>query len=177
MQHKLATVALMLSLAAGCVPKGRHVAESTDSADADAKTKVDSRAESPVEDGTNDGVEWVEKGIAHEGFTIDLGYRIEDADGTQSVEPVAKITRDKAPVANAMVFNSLVPAAGGEATGEEVATVYEVAPNSDAAWYAQGKLRLPDGAILWVVRFRVILPNSQQAITRDVTMEAKAITD
>ncbi|MCH7728795.1 MAG: hypothetical protein IH991_20270 [Planctomycetes bacterium] len=116
---------------------------------------------------------WVEKGIRYEAVIIDLGYRDKVADGARWLEPVAMITRDRAPVANAMVFNSLVSADSSDVIGEEVATVYEPSPDSDTAWYTQGKLRFPDGISQCVVRFRIVLPNSQQAWTRDVTIQVK----
>ena len=56
-------------------------------------------------------VTWIEQDIEHEGMKISLGHR--------GQEPVAAITRDGQPIANAMVFCTLLSAGG------EVATVYE----------------------------------------------------
>lgn len=117
-----------------------------------------------------DNLVWVEEGVAHEDVVIDLGYRNAlAADEGNFVVPVARITRAGAPVANAMVFSSLA-STDGEATGDEVATVYEPSPNADAAYYRSQRLQLPDSASKCVVRYRIVLPGNEQGWTRDVTI-------
>lgn len=110
---------------------------------------------------------WTEEGIKHEGVTIALGYR-SSQESDRSIEPIAAITRDGAPVANAMVFCSLVSADGGEVIGEESATVYEPASGKTPALYGQAKLNPSQKNALYVVRFRVLLPDIDQAWTREV---------
>ncbi len=149
MRISLAVVTLSLSLVVGCLPYS---------------------VDDPQVD---DRFVWVEKETRHEGVMIELGYRVTSDDGAQWLEPVAKLTRDGVPVANAMVFNSLVSSGGSDVIGQEVATVYETSPDSDAALYAQGKLQLPDGTSRCVVRFRIVLPGNDDAWTRDVTIEVK----
>ena len=152
MRSLLALLALCPSFVVGCVPVSRRGSE--------------------VDEHRDGQVVWVEKGIAHEDVVIDFGYRNEVADGVRWIEPVAVITRDGKPVANAMVFNSLASAGGGSVT-EEVATRYTPSPDSDTAWYAQGKLLLSDDTAECAVRFRIVLPSSQQAWTREITLPAK----
>jgi hypothetical protein len=154
MRNSLVLVTLGLGLVAGCVPI----------------SKKDSDVEDVDAVGT-DGVVWVEKGIEHEDVQIDLGYQIEIEEGVRWIEPVAVITRDEASVANAMVFNSLASPGGSNVIAEEVATVYGPSPDADTAWYAQGKLRLPDGASQCVVHFRIVMPGSTQAWTREMTIQ------
>lgn len=157
MRRFLALALLLLGSWAGCLPA------SPDSSSAGPDDQ-------PGESGAvEDKLVWVEEGIDHEDVVIALGYRTDRAD-PHEVEPIAMITRDGSPVANAMVFSRLVSADGKEATGEEAATVYEPVPDSDTAHYAQGRLKLPSGASQCVVRIRIVLPEGQQPWTRDMTI-------
>jgi hypothetical protein len=115
---------------------------------------------------------WLEKGIPHKDVAVDLGYR-SDPEAGVTLEPVAKIVQNGTPVADAMVFNVLVAVDGGDVIGEEMATVYESLSGSNAAIYAQGTLHPPAGAAQCTVRFRIVLPDSQEAWTRDVMIPLK----
>lgn len=124
------------------------------------------RSSTPTE--TTDPLEWVERGIEHKGLAIALGYRRGRESVERSFEPVASITRDGKPVADAMVFCRLLSADGRVTLRDEVATVYEPSVGRDPALYAQGRLPAPEGASPCVVRFRVILSDVDQEWTRDM---------
>src|SRR5947207_2222454 len=64
---------------------------------------------------------WIEKGISQEGMKIDLGYRSHQGTVERTIEPIAAITEGGKPVANAMVFCSLLSADGEKKQGEEMA--------------------------------------------------------
>ncbi len=149
MRKLLALMVLMLTLVAGCT------------------------CNSPDSSATAEPIVWVEKGITHEDVVIDLGYRDSGNGSVRRIEPVAKITRKGKPVANALVFSSLVSDRASNSAGEESATVYEHSPGSNAAHYTAGKLQLPDGTAQSVMRFRVVLPGSEKDWTRDVTVQLK----
>lgn len=111
------------------------------------------------------GVTWIKQGITYEDVTIDLGYRQSDTDTAGALTPLAVITRDGIPVANAMVFCSLVDDAG---EGTESATVYEVEGTS--AWYT-GSPQQAD-ALPCVLRFRIVLPEQPEAFRGEITVPA-----
>jgi hypothetical protein len=123
--------------------------------------------------GSLERIVWIEQGIVHDGMTIALGYRGEEMQGGSSLEPVASILRGGEPVADAMVFNSLVSADGKGTFGGEAATVYEPADSSHPARYAQGMLLVPEGVGECIVRFRVVFPGMEDEWTRDMTLQAK----
>jgi hypothetical protein len=76
--------------------------------------------------------------------------------GHRGQEPVAAITQDGQPVANAMVFCS----------SGEVATVYE-SPNGK-----ESGLYLPNDSQRRV-RFRIVLPEMEKEWTRDIEIPVK----
>lgn len=100
----------------------------------------------------------MEQDIEHEGAEISLGRRGE--------EPVAAITRDGKPVANAMVFCS--PLDGdGKPIGDEAATTYEAAAgNAPPLYVTDPRARPASGPLL--IRFRIVLPDAEQEFTRDI---------
>lgn len=163
MRNSLALVVLLLSVFAGCVPVSRK--------DADIDSEVDKKVTGGVEEGEANRVVWVETGIAREDVAIDLGYRFELADGARWIEPIAIVRREGASVANAMVFNSLASASGSELIAEEVATAYVPSPGSGTAWYAQGRLPVPAGISQFLLRFRIVLPDSPQPWTRGLPIK------
>lgn len=112
---------------------------------------------------------WVEKEIEHAGMTLSLGYRGDAPQAGKAFEPVAMITRDGRPVADAMVFVSLLDGAEADA-GEDQATVYEISQDRKAGHYAQGELQAPAGAQSCTVRFRIVFADAQEDWTRDVEM-------
>lgn len=115
---------------------------------------------------------WSEKNIEFQGATIDLGFREVAAPG-RSVEPVAAITRDGAPIAGAMVFISLVASGGSESaqrSSDEASALYEPPGEQTPALYTAGELRLPEGAARPAVRFRIALPDAEEDFTREVPL-------
>jgi len=123
---------------------------------------------SPVTPEAQEPLAWIEKGIVHKGVEITLGHRGKSAGAERWVEPVVSITHEGEPVANAMVFNSLVSTDGSKVIGDEVATVYEPPSGKEPALYAQGKLKPPTGSWPCVVRFRIVLPDIEEQWTRDI---------
>lgn len=107
----------------------------------------------------------VEENIAHDGAKISLGHRGKQARAGEGIEPVALITKDGQPVADAMVFNGLVSVDGKTVDEADLATIY--AP----PLYGQAKLPIPAGAKQCVVRFRVILADSDEEWTRDIVID------
>ena len=105
-------------------------------------------------------VEWAEQDLAHEDVLISLGSR----DG----HPVAQITRNGKPAADVMVFCRTLDEA--DALGEVFATVYEVAENSDQAYYVCEEINLPVDGGDTGVRFRVVLPENAESWTHDTTL-------
>ena len=116
---------------------------------------------------------WVDEGIEHEGTTISLGYRGDGPRAGQDFEPIVMITRDEKPVASAMVFNQLISSDGSESLGEEQATVFELSEDRQRGHYAQGPLQLPAGQQHCTVRFRIVLEDSVESWTRDVTYSTR----
>jgi hypothetical protein len=104
-------------------------------------------------------VEWIEDGMEQSDSSISLGYYT-DKDGT--IEPVAKVARNSKPAADAMVFHSLVNAAG-EVISEEIATVYETADSI----YAQGKHSVANNASC-SIRFRIVLAGQPAAVVKEI---------
>lgn len=156
MRYSLVLATLMLSFLAGCVPISKHKPDAGEAAESGAVELV-----------------WVEKGIRHEDVEVDLGYQINVEEGVRWLEPFVVITRDGAPVPNAMVFNSLVSSGESDMYADEVATVYARSPSADMACYSQGKLRLPDGNSEQKVRFRIVLPSSEEAWTNNMTVRVQ----
>ncbi len=149
MQSKFILTTLILSLAAliaGCGSRAPHPAAASES------------------------IVWVEQGIAHDGFVIDLGYRGELSNSSSVVEPVAAITRDGKSVANAMVFTRLSSPGDQTTVGQEMATVYEPSSAKNPPIYAGGRLQVPEGASLDVVQFRIVLPDVEQDWVREMAI-------
>ena len=69
-----------------------------------------------------------------------------------------------------MVFNRLVSPDGQTPFGDEVATVYEPASDGQPACYARGKLRFPEEDTSAAVRFRIILPETNEEWNRDISL-------
>lgn len=128
---------------------------------------------SPAPSETQPPLAWVEKDIVHEGTKISLGHRSHPHNAERWLEPVATISRDGKPVANAMVFNSLLAADGSQVVVEEVATVYEPPAGESPGLYAQGKMKLPPASSPSVVHFRIVFPDSEQEWTRDIELPLK----
>jgi hypothetical protein len=122
---------------------------------------------SPAPPSTTKPLTWIEKDIQHEGMTISLGYRGPAEGGERGVEPIATIIRDGQSVANAMVFCSLL-SADDQAMGDEAATLYEPPAGKEPGLYTAGKMKLPDEGSRCTVRFRIVLPESEQDWLRDV---------
>ena len=109
---------------------------------------------------------WIEQGLTHHGVTIDLGYRDHHTDGSDWLEPVARITRDGKPVVDAMVFHRPASASPDEAAAE-MATVYDAA---DDGRYGQAKMRVTEGATECVVNVRIVLPEVDRAWEHELTI-------
>ena len=115
---------------------------------------------------------WLEKDIEHEGATISLGYRGEIGNDRR-VQPVAAIRQDGKPVAGAMVFCMLV-AEEGEPIGQEMPTVYEQGAGG-AGLYIAPELQLPERGTQYIVRFRIVLPDAEQDLTREMQISAESL--
>ena len=105
----------------------------------------------------------MEQGIAFEDVVIDLGYRRADSDETKSLTPMAGITRDGTPGANAMVFCRLTDS---DEAGVELATVYD--SEGDSAWYASTPLQV--NTLPCVISFRIVLPDQPEAFLGEITV-------
>lgn len=103
-------------------------------------------------------------------MTISLGHRDANQHEDGWLEPIVAITKDGRPVADAMVFCRLVSTPKSAPVGDEIATVYEVDPSGTQGRYAQSKLRLPENDAEFAVRFRIILPETDEEWTRDVVL-------
>ncbi len=106
-------------------------------------------------------------------MTISLGYRGDPPQAGNSIEPVAMITRDGVPVANAMVFNSLVAGSDTPEGGEDTPTVYELSSDRTLGHYAQGKLLVPAGAKECTVRFRIVFADAKDDWTHDMQVAVR----
>jgi hypothetical protein len=115
---------------------------------------------------------WLEKDIEHEGATISLGYRGQIGKD-RSVQPVAAIRQDGKPVAGAMVFCMLV-AEEGEPIGQEMPTFYEPEAGGEALYIAP-ELQLPESGTQYIVRFRIVLPDAEQDLTREMQISAESL--
>jgi hypothetical protein len=121
---------------------------------------------------TGEPLVFVEEGIQHEGAAIALGYRASPTAEDPSIEPITVINREGLSVTNAMVFCSLA-SPSGEVAGEEAATVYVPASEKTPAHYGRAKLSLPKGASPPKVRFRIILPGTDQEWTGGIEVKSK----
>ncbi len=106
---------------------------------------------------------WLERGIVHEAFTIDLGFEAVDADSGGTLKPLAVVQRDGKPVTNAMVFCRWDSPAG-DAT--ESATVY--ATDGSPAWYAGPEFQ--PAALPCSLHFRIVLPDTPTAFHGEITV-------
>lgn len=115
-------------------------------------------------------VVWVEDDIPHDDVRISLGYRPVRSDDGTLPHPVARITRDGEPVANAMVFCGIVSGDSGEKVGDEVATEYRSSPAADTGYYVQSGLQWPENGVRYRIRYRIVLPDSEQVWTREMSL-------
>lgn len=165
----LVSAALTLTLLAGCVPVSRKQSD----APPDINANSDSAKSVASEDNVTNQVVWVEKGMTQEDVEIDLGYRRQVVNDVLWLEPVAVITRDGTPVADAMVFNRLNLTKSNDEGADELATLYGHAADSDILCYAHGKLRVPAGVSQCAIHFRIVLPDGQQTWTYDLPVLLK----
>ena len=88
------------------------------------------------------------------------------------IEPAVAIMRGGNAYADAMVFNAMVnPADENKLIGQEMATVYESETADEIAHYAQGELVIPYQGTEFAIRYRVVLPDLDREITRDVKVQ------
>ena len=88
------------------------------------------------------------------------------------IEPAIVISKGGETVSDAKVFNQLVdPDDPEKAIGEEIATVFEPKTDEEIAHYAQGDLKIPNDAKKIVIRYRIMIPGSEEPITRDVAVK------
>jgi hypothetical protein len=130
-----------------------------------SRTSTDSDATAPR-------LLWREEALEFRGTSIKLGFRGETSASGSSIEPVAAISRDAAPVADAMVFIALT-APGGTTTenallANEAATLYEPPSGQTPALYTAGRLSWPESAGSPAARFRVVLPDAEEDFIREV---------
>lgn len=128
------------------------------------------RSESPPPSAASEPLAWVEERLENNGAVIMLGFR---GPGTPSSkwEPVAAITdHDGKPVAGAMVFVQFVTADAKETQGPEFATQYEPGSEQAPALYTPGKLPAPEGASTPSVRFRIVLPESEEDFVQEIPL-------
>lgn len=118
----------------------------------------------------DDALVWVRRDIEQGEFKITLGHHGKHLHAGQDVEPAVMITRDGKPVADAKVFNSLHSEDGSKELAPEKATVFEPTTDEEPAHYAQGDLSIPKGVTKALVRFRIVLPGSDEAITLDMPL-------
>jgi hypothetical protein len=113
---------------------------------------------------------WIEQGLDHHGATIRLGVRGPTAAATQTVEPVASITRDGAPVAGAMVFVVLHAGEASAPLGNERPTLYEASPGDTPPLYTPGKVAIDEGVSPSAATFRIALPGAEDDFTRQMPL-------
>ncbi len=159
----IALLALVVTLSAGCI-------RNEPPEDAVEQTAEPESGHAHSHEG-DDALVWVEEGVEHAGFVLALGHHGKHLHAASFVEPAVSITRDGADVADAQVFNSLVSADGETVIREEAATVYEPKTDEEPAHYAQGKLHLPKGAQEFLIRFRIVLPETDDELTREITID------
>jgi hypothetical protein len=115
-----------------------------------------------------DKLVWVKKDVENSGFTISLGQHGDHFHIGDMIEPAATIQKDGQDVADAEVYNSLVSSDGATVLVEEVKTVYEPKTADEPAHYAQGGLKIPEGAQKFLIRFRIKLPGVEQEQTLEI---------
>ena len=121
--------------------------------------------------GEDDALVW-EVDKDHAGLLIRLGHHGKQLHAGQEIEPAVSITRNKADVSDAKVFNSLVTAGGETVLAKEVPTVYEPPTDAEPAHYAQGALTIPKDATAVAIRFRIV-PNGGEEVTFDVPISVE----
>jgi hypothetical protein len=127
---------------------------------------------SPDADAASPLLNWSGEAIEFRGAKIRLGFRGAAGTADRSMEPVANITRDGAPVPGAMVFIALIASSGkasdAERLLEEAPAIYELPTQQTPALYTTGKRQLPDGVVPTAVRFRIVLPEAEEDFTREI---------
>ena len=121
---------------------------------------------------SDDALTW-SKVLKEQQYDIYLGFHGANLLAGSSVEPAVQIIRDGKAVADAKVFNALFKADGKTILADEVATVYEPPTGDEPSHYAQGALKIPPGTREAVIRFRVILPESNEERKYDVPVAIK----
>lgn len=118
-----------------------------------------------------DKLVWPLKDVEHEGYLISLGHHGDHFHGGDMIEPAAIVTRDGQAVSNARVFNALVSEDGQKVLVDEVAAVFEPETDHEPAHFAQGELQIPKGVTVFLIRFRIELPDVEQPYTSEVRVE------
>ena len=126
----------------------------------------------PDPPGGGDPPIWIEADIVHAGRQISLGYRGEAPNSAGEVEPVTMITLDGMPVADALVFHTLVAEEDSEAV-EEAATVYELSSDRERGHYAKAILKTTEDGRPIVVRYRIVFAGESVPWSKDVTLPGK----
>lgn len=119
--------------------------------------------------GGADALVWRKDVTAH-GYQIQLGHHGTELHAGTKCEPAVSITRDGQPVAEAMVYNSLLSGDGSTVLAEEVATTYEPTTSEEPAHYAQGGLSIPKDAKQVTLRFRIVLPAVTEEVVETVSV-------
>lgn len=105
--------------------------------------------------GDDDALIWQRADLEHEGYLISLGHHGEHLHAGDDVEPAVMITKEESPVADAMVFVTLLNAAGENVITEEQATTYEPPTDAEPAHYAQAIVKVPADATEVMLRYRI----------------------
>jgi hypothetical protein len=120
----------------------------------------------------DDALVWLQE-VSEQGFDIAVGHHGHTLLAGGKVEPAVQITRDGQPVSDAKVFNALLAEDGKTILHEEVATVYEPPTAGEPSHYAQAVFTIPSGTRNLVIRYRIVLPNSQGERTIDMPVGIK----
>ena len=111
---------------------------------------------------------WIEKDVPYGEFVLSLGHYGDHLHAGSDFEPALSITKDGVEVDDVKVSVSLLSASGGNVVGKEVATAYEPATEDKPGHYAQARLKLPKTSPLFLLRFRIVLPEGGVELVRDV---------
>ncbi len=112
---------------------------------------------------------WQRADLEHEGYVISLGHHGEQLYADHKAEPAVMITRDGEPVADAMVFVTLLDSAGEKVLTQEQATVYKLPTDAEPAYYSPTSVMLPADATEVTLRYRITFPEAGE-FSQDVVI-------
>lgn len=114
---------------------------------------------------------WVQSDIQEDDFELALGHRGDGFKGGDLIEPAVRIMKGDAEVKDAVVNSSLLAEDGETVLAEEQTSVFAAKTEDEPAHYATGRLKIPEDAKTFLIRFRIKLPDVETESIYDIERE------